>query len=96
MFTALAIITMLKYKICIHYTFANQKIPTKVQLGIWAFTGVTVLVCILLPSLTVDPYISDRGCKWMNVLVQTSLLLSLSGASMYLAYILNRNFKLHN
>lgn len=92
MFTALAIITMFKYKVNIYYTCAKQKIPTRVKLGIWAYTVLTVVFCILLPSLTVDRNISDRGCYAMNIIVLTSLLVTLSAASLYLAHILCKYF----
>ncbi len=96
MFTALAIITMLKYKVRLNFVFKNEKIPNSVTLLLHFFTAFTVLGCIVLPLMMVDPHISDRATRITNYTVQFSYLLTLSATSLLLSYKVMSNFNLIN
>lgn len=96
MFTALAILTLLKYKLKIRYTYKREKIPKNIILFVRIFIVCTILGCLLLPGLTIDRKISNKGAKVMNGLFQTFYLLLLSFISFWLTKKLAAKFKLHN
>jgi hypothetical protein len=84
MFTALAIITLFKYKIRIHYAFKNEQIPSSIILLLQFLVVVTVFGVILLAVLTANKNISDKGSKINNIVLQTIFLLSLSGMNFFM------------
>lgn len=96
MFTALAIITMLKYKLRIEYTFKSQKIPISIVWGINCFTGMVVICCVFLPTVTTDRHVSDKAVLVLEIILQSCLLISLSVSSALIFWRLRRHFKLHN
>jgi hypothetical protein len=96
MFTALAILTILKYKLKILYGYKREKIPVKTIWFVWMFIICTVFGCLLLPTLTVDRKISDKGVKIMNGIFQPFYLVFLSSLSIWLTIELAEKFKLHN
>jgi len=96
MFTALAIITLFKYKIRIHYAFKNEQIPSTIILLLQFLVVITVFGVILLAVLTADENISDLGSKVINIVLQTLFLLSLSGLNFFTTKQLTKKFDLHN
>lgn len=81
MFSGLAIITMIKYKIQIEYLFKNEKIQKRTQYSVNGFIVVLIVGSFLLPTLSVNKHVSNSVTKTLNILLQTSLLVSLSVAS---------------
>jgi hypothetical protein len=69
MFTALAIITMLKYKLKIDFAYKNNQIPARTVYLIWLISIFTVIGCILLPTLTKNKNFSDKATRIMNASV---------------------------
>lgn len=96
MFTALAIITLLKYKTKLNFCFKNERIPDRVTYSFHLFCAITLAGCVLLPLLTVDTHISDKGSHIMNFTIQTTYLIFLSLCSLLLSYRVASNFNLIN
>lgn len=92
MFTALAIITLLRYKVRLNFVFKNEKIPDSVTLSLHFFAAFTVIICIILPLLTVDPKISDKASHYMNLTIQSGYLIGLSITSFLLSKKVMSNF----
>jgi len=66
MFTALAIITMLKCKLRIYYGFKGERIPSAVIKSVQIFTIITVIGCILIFCIAASKSISDVVSKSIN------------------------------
>lgn len=69
MFTALAITTLIRYKITIEYSFVNTKVPIFIRKLIWLSTTYLILACIILPSVAIDNNVNDLTNKLTNFFV---------------------------
>lgn len=69
MFTALAITTMIRYKITIEYSFVNSHIPKMLKTFIWGSTSYLILACIILPAVSIDNNVSDLANRLINLFV---------------------------
>lgn len=62
LFIALAIINMFKYKSDIYFQLTNGgKIPSTVKLAVWIYLLLTVVGYLLIPTIQVDPNVTDHG-----------------------------------
>ena len=97
LFIALAIITMFTYKSDIYYQLTNGgKIPQSVQLGTCIYTLFTIVGYLLIPSVQVNPNVTDHGAYVSTMTLSLIFLLSLSAASFYLTVLLVRQLNLNN
>lgn len=54
LFTALAIITLMKYKLRVYFLLLNEKVPTQIRVSINCFILLTIAGFIILPTASIS------------------------------------------
>ncbi len=84
MFTALCIITLIKYKTKIYFGFRQRPYNRNLKLSYYALQVITVVGCGVLAILTVQN--DQTTAKIINISTQIAYLVALSMISGVLAY----------